>query len=71
MEKVWRKRIDSVKDKITSGYRRGVCDSDGVTIKTAAGRPIAKPRTMGSHVKMLCNRCRKWYYRNEGHICGN
>lgn len=46
MEKGWRRKFDDVKDRIMDGYRRGVCSKDGVTIKTAQGRPVAKPRTM-------------------------
>jgi hypothetical protein len=42
--KGWRKKLEVVHEKIMDGYRRGVCDSYGRTVKTAGGRPIARPR---------------------------
>ncbi len=70
MEKGWRKRFNGIKNSIMSGYRRGVCDLDGRTVKTESGRPIARPKAMG-YSRTLCNRCKQWYRTKEGHTCDN
>ena len=47
MEKGWRKKFDEVHDKIMDGYRRGVCNKNGESVKVN-GRPVAKPRLLKS-----------------------
>lgn len=69
MEKGWRKRHDAAKDAITNGHRRGVCDTDGYSVRSN-GVYIAKPRHLGKSVtQTMCNRCHQWYYEVEGHEC--
>lgn len=45
------KNEDKIKDMIVDAHRNGTCDRDGKTIKTASGRPIAKPRSLPSTAK--------------------
>lgn len=67
MEKGWRKKFDEAKDRIMDGYRRGVCDKDGKSLKRG-GVYIAKPRIMGtSVVKHWCGKCKRWY--QSKHVC--
>ena len=51
------KNEDVIKEKIVNGYRRGVCDSDGRSIKVtnAAGQrvAVAKPRFHPSSVAQV------------------
>lgn len=57
---------------ITNAHRRGVCDSDGKSIKKENGEFIAKPRAASpSVIQQQCRYCREWYYIIEGHDCEN
>jgi len=42
--KAQRRAQEEIHDKIMDGYRRGVCDAYGRTVKAGDGRPIARPR---------------------------
>jgi len=44
--KAQRDAEEVIKQKIMAGYRRGVCDSEGRTVKMPDGRPVAKPRSI-------------------------
>ena len=67
MEKGWRKKFDEVKDKIMDGHRRGVCNTDGYSVKRN-GVYIPKPRVYRA-TEYLCNKCMKWH--KAGESCGN
>ena len=69
MEKGWRRKLDEVKDKIMDGYRRGVCNKNGDSIKHN-GMPVAKPRVLSSTVKhfLICDKCHKCH--EIGKPCG-
>ena len=43
MEKGWRHKFDDIHTKIMDGYRRGVCNKNGESVKVN-GRKIGKPR---------------------------
>jgi hypothetical protein len=62
----WKKKIDRVNKCISAGHRAGVCDGEGRSVKRN-GVFVARPRYLSGHVKRLCNKCRKWYYRE--HTC--
>ena len=42
MEKGWRNKFDDIHSKIMDGYRRGVCNKNGESVKVN-GRMIGKP----------------------------
>lgn len=44
------KNEDVIKEKIVDGYRRGVCDSSGRSVKMGNGVFVAKPRLGSSSV---------------------
>ena len=65
-----RKMEAGIKTMIYRGYKRGVCDSDGNSVKNTHGKPIAKPRpTSPSATKRMCNRCYELYVVADGHEC--
>jgi len=43
--KGWRKKIEAVHSRIMDGYRRGVCNKNGESVKVN-GVYVGKPRTM-------------------------
>ena len=43
MEKGWKKKFNDIHTKIMDGYRRGVCNKNGESVKVN-GRYIGKPR---------------------------
>ena len=47
LTKKQRESQEVIKRMIMDGNRRGVCDTSGRTVKTADGRPVAKPRSLG------------------------
>ncbi len=51
------KNEDAIKAKIVEGHRRGICDSNGASIKTKDGVFIAKPRCLSSVAETYV--CRK------------
>lgn len=42
------KNEDIIKDMIVSAHKRGVCDSNGASVKSSDGRFVAKPKTYSS-----------------------
>lgn len=42
------KNEETIKDMIVGGHKRGICDSDGRSVKSEDGRFIAKPRARSS-----------------------
>ena len=42
--KLQRKQLSEVEAKILDGYRRGVCDIDGFSVRNDNGIFVAKPR---------------------------
>lgn len=45
LTKQQRQAEEVIKGMIYRAHQRGVCDSDGRSVKNAHGMPIAKPRT--------------------------
>lgn len=45
--KQMRDEEEIIKQMIVSGHRRGVCDSEGRTVRNKDGRPVAKKRPRG------------------------
>ncbi len=62
------KNEDCIKDRIVEAHRRGVCDSNGNSIKTtnAAGQRvfIARPRFLSSVVKTYIYRAGRMVLKN-------
>jgi hypothetical protein len=47
MEKEAEKQEQAIKSMIVDGYRRGVCDKEGHSVRGRDGRLTAKPRYLG------------------------
>lgn len=47
MDKEAERQEQAIKSMIVAGHRRGVCDSEGRTVKRPDGRPVARPRNLG------------------------
>jgi len=63
----WQKKHDAIESAIMDGYRRGVCNKDGNSVRVN-GVYVGVSRKLGSTAKTLCNNCRRWYRRGE--YCG-
>ncbi len=44
---------EAIKSMIVDGHRRGVCDSEGHSVKTKDGRTVAKPRNLGPTARRI------------------
>ena len=44
--KAQRRQVEEVQAKIMAGYRRGVCDSEGRSVRDGQGAFIARPRNI-------------------------
>ena len=39
----WKQKMDDIHKKITDGYRRGICNKSGESVKREDGSVMAKP----------------------------
>ncbi len=45
------KQVKQIKDAIVDGYRRGVCNKEGESVKNQYGMPVPKPRVLPRRIR--------------------